>query len=105
LLKRFHEDLKRVGLRARRQHDARRTFRSLAVNNGGDPHFARWITHGRPGDVDGLYTEAEWSSLCAVVRAIPVRLREPKVLELRHTPEQAAAPSTNKALTASKELW
>jgi hypothetical protein len=29
-LRRFHEDLERIGLRARRQHDARRTFISIA---------------------------------------------------------------------------
>jgi integrase len=72
MLKKFHLDCVRMGLRPRRQHDARRTFRTLAVNNGGDPTWCRWITHGRPGDVDSLYTEAEWRSLCAVVRAIPV---------------------------------
>jgi integrase len=33
-LRRFHEDLERIGLRARRQHDARRTFISIARADG-----------------------------------------------------------------------
>lgn len=34
MLRRFHQDLARLGLRKRRQHDARRTFISLALADG-----------------------------------------------------------------------
>ena len=34
MLKRFHQDLERLELRPRRQHDARRTFISLAIADG-----------------------------------------------------------------------
>ena len=42
-LRRFHEDLERIGLRVRRQHGVRRTFISIARADGAvadTPHFA-----------------------------------------------------------------
>ncbi len=44
MLRRFHEDLERIGLRARRQHDARRTFISIARADGARPDILRWAT-------------------------------------------------------------
>jgi hypothetical protein len=34
MLRWFHEDLERIGLQARRQHDARRTFITVALSDG-----------------------------------------------------------------------
>src|SRR5204862_5005201 len=56
MLRRFHEDLERVGLRARRQHDSRRTFISIARADGARPDILRWVTHGPTGDIVDDYT-------------------------------------------------
>jgi integrase len=46
-LRRFHEDLERIGLRARRQHHARRTFISIARADGTVADTLHFATHGR----------------------------------------------------------
>jgi hypothetical protein len=61
-------DLERIGLRGRRQHDARRTFISLCRSDGARKDLLRLITHGRDGeDVMDSYTELEWKRLCRQV--------------------------------------
>ncbi|MBN1962400.1 MAG: integrase, partial [Deltaproteobacteria bacterium] len=50
-LKRWHQDLERLDIRKRRQHDARRTFITLAINDGARKEILEWITHGRRGDI------------------------------------------------------
>lgn len=80
-LKRLHEDLQLLGLRVRRQHDARRTFISLGIADGGRKDVLRWITH-TPADVMDLYTTLPWSALCGEVQKINIRLREGRVLPL-----------------------
>lgn len=79
MLKRFHEDLERVGLRSRRQHDTRRTFRSIALDDGANPARVPWITHGRPSGIDGDYDEPAWWSLCEVVSAMRIHRRSKKL--------------------------
>jgi hypothetical protein len=66
-LRRFHEDLDRIGLRARRQHDARRTFISIARADGARPDILRWATHGPTGDITDQYTTLPWAALCEEV--------------------------------------
>jgi integrase len=51
MLRRFHQDLARLGLRKRRQHDLRRTFISLCLADGARKDVLRWITHGPNGVV------------------------------------------------------
>ena len=82
MLKRFHEDCARLtsatqpeGLRVRRQHDSRRTFVSLALANGADRESVKWIAHGRPTDVLGMYTESDWRRLCDAMLCVRVRER------------------------------
>jgi integrase len=41
MLKKFHQDLERLGIRARRQHDLRRTFISLCLGDGGRSDILR----------------------------------------------------------------
>jgi integrase len=60
MLNRFHEDLERLGQRARRQHDARRTFISIARADGARPDILRWVTHGPTGDITDQYTTLPW---------------------------------------------
>lgn len=83
MLSRFHEDLERIGLRARRQHDARRTFITIARADGAAPDVLRWATHGpRGGDTMDAYTSLPWASLCVEVSKVRIGLREGKVIEM-----------------------
>jgi len=68
-------DLEALQLRRRRHYDTRRTFRSLAGDEGAAKELVRWITH-TPGDQLDDYYSPSWASLCGAVEAIPVRLRE-----------------------------
>ncbi|RYZ37450.1 MAG: hypothetical protein EOO71_27965 [Myxococcaceae bacterium] len=65
--KRLQEDLAQLGLRRRRQHDARRTFISLAIGDGARKELLRWVTHGPEGDVVDAYTTPPWHVLCEQV--------------------------------------
>jgi integrase len=61
-------DLERLGLRRRRQHDARRTFISLCRSDGARKDLLQLITHGRNNeDVMESYSELEWKRLCRQV--------------------------------------
>ncbi|HJU21234.1 MAG TPA: site-specific integrase [Casimicrobiaceae bacterium] len=71
-LRRFHEDLDRLGLRHRRLHDLRRTFISLAISDGARPDVLKRVTHGRPGDIMGVYTELPWETLCEDVGKLKI---------------------------------
>jgi hypothetical protein len=82
-VRRFHEDLQRLGLRRRRQHDCRRTFISLARGDGARADILRWVTHGRTGDIVDVYTTLPWEALCAEVAKLRLDLRQGKVLEFR----------------------
>jgi len=81
-LKRFHEDLERLDLRKRRQHDARRSFITLARSDGARKDVLEWVTHGPRGDIVDLYTTLPWEALCAEVAKLRISLREGKVLAL-----------------------
>jgi integrase len=76
----FHDDLERIGLRRRRQHDLRRTFISLARADGARKDVLEHVTHGRPGGIIDLYTELPWPLLCEEVGKLRVKLLEGKVL-------------------------
>jgi integrase len=77
MLKRFHQDLERLGLRRRRQHDLRRTFISLCRADGARMEILRWVTHGPSADIMDDYTSLPWESLCAEVAKLRIRLAEP----------------------------
>ena len=81
-LRRFHEDLERIGLRARRQHDARRTFISIARADGAVSDTLHFATHGPDGDIMDDYTTLPWSALCAEVSKARISLREGQLIEL-----------------------
>ena len=87
MLKKFHQDLERIGLRTRRQHDARRTFISLALADGGRKDILRWITHGPEGDIVDLYTTLPWHTLCEEVARLEIRPRAARGIQ-RHRARQ-----------------
>ena len=82
MLRRFHEDLERVGLRARRQHDSRRTFISLARADGARPDILRWATHGPSGDIVDDYTTLPWATLCDEVAKLRIAALDGKLVTL-----------------------
>jgi integrase len=82
MLRRFHEDLERVGLRSRRQHDARRTFISIARADGARPDVLRWATNGPTGDITDQYTTLPWDTLCAEVAKARIALLAGEVIAL-----------------------
>jgi integrase len=73
-LVRFHEDLDRLGLRHRRQHDLRRTFISLARADGARADVLEEVTHAKRGDIMNLYTELPWPLLCEAVSCLRTRI-------------------------------
>lgn len=79
----FLEDLDRLGLRRRRQYDARRTFMSLTLNGGASKDIVRWITHPRPADVFDLYVTPSWEALCTAVSCVRVDVKAGEVVVLR----------------------
>ncbi len=83
MLKKFHEDLTRLELRERRQHDARRTFISLARADGARPDILRWVTHGPSGSVMDDYTTLPWETLCGAVACLKIGLLEGRVVPLK----------------------
>jgi len=95
-LRRFHEDLERIGLRARRQHDARRTFISIARADGAVGDKLHFATHGADGDIMDDYTTLPWSALCDEVSKAKISLRERDLL----TPPAPPAAVTGAGLAA-----
>lgn len=81
-LKRFHEDLERLGLRLRRQHDARRSFISLALADGARADVLRWVTHPPRGQFDA-YTSLPWAARCEAVACLRIERRTGTVVALR----------------------
>jgi integrase len=82
MLKKFHADLRRLGLRERRQHDLRRTFISLARADGARKDILETVTHGTRGDIIDTYTTLPWQSVCEEVSKMNVTLVEAKVIAL-----------------------
>lgn len=71
----LQEDLRRLGLRARRVHDFRRTFISLCRDDGARGEVLRWVTHGRSASMTDVYSSLAWPTLCVEVE----RLKLPSV--------------------------
>ena len=76
MLKRFHQDLERLGIRARRQHDLRRTFISLCLGDGGRPDTSVGSRTADPRRDD--YTTLVWNPLCEDVGKLRITLRRPE---------------------------
>lgn len=66
-LKHLKRDLIRIGLRARRGHDLRRTFVTLAQADGGRRDVLRPLTHPGEKDIVDLYTTFPWPVVCAEI--------------------------------------
>ncbi len=86
-LRRFHEDLDRVGLRRRRQHDLRRTFVTLLRVDGARVDILEQVSHGPRGTIVDMYTTLPWPTLCEEIRKLRI--------ELRAEGEPASVPSVS----------
>ena len=91
MLRRFHEDLDRLGMRRRRQYDARRTLVSLARGDGASKDILRWATHGPSGDIVDAYTSMPWPAICAEVAKLRIDKRKGTVIPLRQAAAVAGA--------------
>lgn len=75
VLQRFHRDLKRLGLRTRRFHDARRTYVSLTCGTEGiDRAVMRRVTHAGRLDVHDGYNEIAWEVTCREAKKMKIDL-------------------------------
>lgn len=84
-------DLERLGLRPRRQHDARRTFISLCRADGARKDILRLVTHGPEGDIMDIYSEIPWETLCEEV--VKLRLGPPATTPLPTANPAISRPS------------
>jgi integrase len=87
MLKKFHADLKRLKLRERRQHDARRTWLSLVLADEANETFAKWIAHGPSKSVLHAYLTLPWAKLCTVAQRWTLTL--PTECQASVTPTEA----------------
>lgn len=68
-------DLDKLGLRRRRLHDFRRSFVSLAREDGARGELLKFVTHGRSKAIMDVYTTPTWPALCEQVACLKVSLR------------------------------
>ncbi|MDB4952621.1 MAG: Mx8p12A [Myxococcales bacterium] len=94
--KRWCRDLKALGLRHRRAHDARATFVTLALDDGADPNVVERLTHPpKSRSAFGLYNRGtQWAIACREVSKLKVARRSTAAL--------AAALATAAPLTVDK---
>lgn len=104
-LERFHEDLRRIGLRPRRLHDARRTFITLARQGEANKELLRWVTHGAATDILDVYTTPAWEARCSAVMAVELELaHDDKVPTYEVRGDAAAAEPRSDIRRAPKRL-
>lgn len=99
---RLHEDLTLLGLRKRDLYDFRRTFVSIAEDDGVSRENVEWLIHGPRGDVHDGYRSPAHSALCAEVAKIKIGLREGRVLELRRAAVAGAQPPETRSASPKK---
>lgn len=91
--KQLDDDLKKLGLRPRRQHDARRTMITLLLEDGAAPDILRHITHGKAaGNMMDLYSEIGWPAKCAEIAKLQLRPPPPLPANVRPLWPNGAQP-------------
>jgi len=105
---RLHKNLEQLGLRTHagperlRVHDLRRTFITLAQEDGGLPNSVRSITHTGKRDMIDLYTSLPWEAKCAAVASLrlePLPAGGAQVLQLAGGQSR---PSVTEAVTEDR---
>jgi integrase len=102
----FTADLEALGMRLRRGHDLRRTFITLAQEDGARRDVLKVITHAPDAaDVMSLYTTYPWPTLCAEVAKLQIALpepRAPRVVANRPVPDAGRAADAASPQIASE---
>ena len=76
------DDLGTLGMRHRRGHDLRRTFISLALEDGARLDLLDTVSHGPRGDIISVYSTFPWPALCAEIAKLRIELLDGRVLDL-----------------------
>jgi hypothetical protein len=98
-LRKFYGDLERLGLRARHQHDMRRSFITLAQKAGANRDVLKTITHAARGQIMDLYTAFDWETKCEEVAKLKLDLHD------RRTPAWKSSPVWQEWLTIRDGEW
>jgi len=93
----LHGDLKLLGLRARRGHDLRRTFITLAQVDGARKEVLEAISHGPRGDIVSVYTSFPWPVLCDAVGRLKIRWGRPEIADLQTATRYTAVTADENA--------
>jgi len=73
--KRLQADCVALGFRGRRIHDTRRTFISLARDDGARGEILRLVTHGpSKSSMIDVYSSLAWETICAEVQKLRIEL-------------------------------
>jgi integrase len=98
--------LGKLGMRPRRLHDTRRTFVSLATDDGATKDRLKWIKDGRERGGDSIegYDEPSWQSLCDELGKLRItpRCNEQDAIPLRRIAN--STHSADRSLQLSQDL-
>ncbi len=101
-LKQFHSHCKLLEIRPRRIHDSRRTFISLARDDGAQRDVIKSLTHPfDSSDAHDSYTTFAWSRCCEEVARLKIALR-PSGGEVITLPRAATAGGYAEELASSE---
>lgn len=68
----LQDELAMLGFRPRRQHDARRTFNSLCIEDGGRADIVKLALWGASQTVQGQYTSLTWEAICGEIAKLRI---------------------------------
>lgn len=75
VLRWWHKDLARLGLRKRRIHGLRHAFVTLALDAGADERSVRHLTHcDQKGSAFNVYVHHRWDRLCEAVLKLAIEI-------------------------------
>jgi len=98
----FYKLCDELEIRRRRIHDSRRTFISLARDDGAQRDVIKSLTHPLDGsDAHDSYTTFAWSRCCEEVTKLKIGLRAPT--EVLRLPARAAASAGGDAQAEASE--
>jgi hypothetical protein len=75
-LRNHQEDCAATSVTARRTHDTRHTFISLARRDGARKELLERVTHNATGDIVDHYTQFDWEPLCEAVACLRITLAD-----------------------------
>ncbi|MCU0693976.1 MAG: site-specific integrase [Polyangiaceae bacterium] len=101
MYRKLQEDLARLGLRGRRQHDTRATFISIGLEDGARPEVLRAVTHPSPRSMFDLYARFSWEVRCMAVGQLKIELPpqlSPREADGAHEPGDDARTNDDTAV-------